>query len=125
MATQRIERALPPQPMSVPLARSWADAWLADTGHHDEARETTLLVLSELLTNAVRQSDVAVRVTLEWADGTTRVEVFDSNPRLPRLAELDDDAPGGRGLFLVETLSTDWGVREEREGKTVWATIAA
>ena len=123
-AGRRVERALPPQPMSVPLARSWSEGWLRESGASEDLRETVLLVLSELVTNAVRQSDVPVRITLTADETSVRVEVFDGNPRLPRLADLDADAPGGRGLFLVDTLSDGWGVREEREGKTVWASLA-
>jgi anti-sigma regulatory factor (Ser/Thr protein kinase) len=123
--SDRIERTLPPQPMSVPLARSWAQTWLTERGTSTDVQDTVLLVLSELFTNGVRQSDVPVRLALTDEGGTLRVEVFDSNPRLPRLSQPDDSSAGGRGLFLVEMLSAAWGVEELTEGKTVWALIDA
>lgn len=122
--TNRVTRALPPQPMSVPLARSWAETWLDGHAVEVDPRHTALLVLSELVTNAVRQSDGPVRITLSAGDDDLLLEVTDGNPRLPRLAFPEEDSPGGRGLLLVEMLASAWGVREEREGKTVWARLA-
>ncbi len=122
-ATDRVERTLPAQPMSVPLARAWAEAWLVERRTPGDLCESVLLVASELVTNAVRQSDVPVRVALQAEADAVVVEVYDGNPRLPRMTEVDVDSPGGRGLFLVDVLSSAWDVREEREGKTVWARL--
>src|SRR6478672_1169554 len=79
----RVQRTLPAQPMSVPLARSWAEGWLA--GHVPaEHRDAVLLVVSELVTNAARQGDGAVRVVLELEAQGLRIEVFDRGHRMPR-----------------------------------------
>ena len=118
------ERALPAQPMSVPLARSWAEGWLATAEVPTDLVEATLLVVSELVTNAVRQGDGPVRVTLDLGDHSLLVEVFDTGHRMPEMADTAPDATGGRGLHLIDTLSDRWGVREELEGKTVWARLA-
>jgi len=123
-SSQRVERSFPPQPMAVPLSRSWANGWLAGLEVPQEPRETLLLVLSELVTNAVRQVDGLVRVTLEATGDSVLVEVFDSGYRMPVLTEAAVDATGGRGLFLIDTLCEEWGVREDLKGKSVWARLA-
>jgi anti-sigma regulatory factor (Ser/Thr protein kinase) len=122
-SSRRVERSLPAQPMSVPLARSWAEGWLPASRVSDEHADTVLLVLSELVTNAVRQGDGHVRVALEAGDGSVQVEVFDSGHRMPALGEAAPESTSGRGLRLVDKVCHDWGVREELEGKTVWARL--
>ena len=82
----RAVRTLPAQPMSVPLARSWAEGWLVAHVPSDHCDEV-LLVVSELVTNAVRQGDGTVRVTLQAEDRGVRVEVFDRGHRMPYLAD--------------------------------------
>ncbi|MGZ4639927.1 MAG: ATP-binding SpoIIE family protein phosphatase [Actinomycetes bacterium] len=118
------ERSLPANSMSVPLARSWAEGWLAAAVVPTDLVEATVLVVSELVTNAVRQGDGPVRIGLELTDESLLVEVFDSGHRLPRLADSAVDSTGGRGLHLIDTLSDRWGVREELDGKTVWARLS-
>jgi anti-sigma regulatory factor (Ser/Thr protein kinase) len=122
-SSRRVERSLPAQPMSVPLARSWAEGWLAGSSVPRDRRDTVTLVVSELVTNAVRQGDGPVRVTLDVGDGTLLVEVFDSGHRLPMLSESAPDSTSGRGLHLIDMVCDEWGVREELEGKTVWARL--
>ncbi len=122
-ATSRVQRSLPAQPRSVPLARSWAEGWLAGSEVPEPARDVARLVISELVTNAISQGEGAVRVTLEAADGSLFVEVFDSGHRLPSLDDAPVDATSGRGLRLVDAVCDEWGVREELEGKTVWARV--
>ncbi|MFC4785316.1 SpoIIE family protein phosphatase [Nocardioides sp. MAHUQ-72] len=120
--TLRVERSLPAQPMSVPLARSWASGWLAGRVPEDSA-DLVLLVVSELVTNAVRQGDGPVDVTLDATGDSVLVEVFDRGHRLPTMTDSAVDATGGRGLHLIDAVSESWGVREELEGKAVWARI--
>jgi anti-sigma regulatory factor (Ser/Thr protein kinase) len=119
----RIQRSLPAQPRSVPLARSWAEGWLVGSEVPAPIREAALLVVSELVTNAVGQVDGPVRITLEVAASGVVIEVFDSGHRLPALGEPEVDATSGRGLRLVDSLSDEWGVREELDGKAVWSRI--
>ncbi|MFF3317997.1 ATP-binding protein [Streptomyces sp. NPDC003035] len=113
---------------SVPLARGELRKALKDWGlsHIEDAAS---LVLSELLTNAVRHGRVPGRVIetrfLHTPDGL-RVEVHDASERRPLMALPDSDACGGWGLPLVDTLSERWGVSERSgPGKFVWAELSA
>ncbi|MFF4169375.1 SpoIIE family protein phosphatase [Streptomyces sp. NPDC001744] len=81
---------------------------------------TTELVLSELVTNAIRYAGGPVEVRLIRA-GRLICEVSDPSATQPRMrrALLTDE--GGRGLYLVAQLTTRWGCRYTRHGKTIWA----
>ncbi|MFG3530858.1 SpoIIE family protein phosphatase [Streptomyces sp. NPDC047917] len=81
---------------------------------------TTELVLSELATNAIRHAGGPVEVRLIRA-GQLTCEVSDPSATQPRMrrALLTDE--GGRGLYLVAQLTTRWGSRYTRRGKTIWA----
>ena len=123
MSARRVTRTLPAQPMSVPLARSWTAGWLAVSPVPPDQADVVLLVVSEMVTNAVRQGDGPVRVTLEATDSSLLIEVFDRGHRLPRLNDSPPDSTSGRGLHLIDTVCDAWGVNEELEGKTVWARL--
>ena len=92
--------------------------------------EAIELVVSELVTNAVRASAVAdephdVVLTLRLLPDRVAIEVFDRNPNSPVLTDPDTEAESGRGLLLVEALSDEWGHRfPPSGGKTVFAVLA-
>lgn len=83
------------------------------------------LVVSELASNAVLHARSEVRVTLR-SDGEfwVRIELRDDNPRLPVPVAFSHDGTSGRGLSMVDALSTSWGVGRQGGGKTVWAELA-
>ncbi|AVH97072.1 ATP-binding protein [Streptomyces cinereoruber] len=86
------------------------------------------LVLSELLTNAVRHGRVPgreVETRFIRLPGGLRVEVHDASERRPAMAlPAEEGAEGGRGLPLVDTLAARWGVEDRSgPGKLVWAEL--
>src|SRR3712207_1375940 len=89
--------------------------------------EPVRLVASELATNAILHSGSQFTVTLLEEQGTVMLSVEDDRPHLwPSLGVASATAEGGRGLWLVEVLSEDWGVKTDRRGsKAVWASLAA
>lgn len=86
----------------------------------DELAFTTELVLSELVTNAIRYGNgpIGVRMLL---DRTLICEVFDGSSTSPHLRYAATTDEGGRGLFLVAQLTDRWGTRYTPEGKVIWA----
>ena len=81
------------------------------------------MLTSELVTNAVVHARTRVDVKVEVDTDHMRVEVADSDPRLPRPTDHRPDALGGRGLFLVQELASAWGTLTCPGGKVVWFTL--
>jgi anti-sigma regulatory factor (Ser/Thr protein kinase) len=96
--------------------------------NHVEAVDTLLLVLSELVTNAVQHGSAPIGIRIDCEAGAVRVEVSDAlaNPAavMPRRTELD--GTGGMGLRIIDAICLGWGAQENRAGggKTVWAELA-
>lgn len=139
-------------PAAARWARSHARDVLADWGLA-MVTETVELLVSELVTNAVRATGTAdadlameqdfgrhlqpvppeteqrVRMRLSYARVRLRIEVWDGdeNPPVPGVTGIADaEAEGGRGLMLVESLSLDWGwFPSQRGGKVVWCEVGA
>ena len=109
---------LPPDARSVSAARAAAAAQLAAWGL-DKASFTTELVVSELVTNAVRHASAPICLRLIM-DHALICEVSDGSSTAPhmRLPRLTDE--GGRGLYLCGRLATRWGTRYTGTGKTIW-----
>lgn len=89
-----------------------------------EHADAVLLVVSELVTNAVVHTQGAVRLELTRAADRIRIAVSDSSPRAPAKPVIVDwEATGGRGLLLVEATSASWGSLPVGGGKQVWSEI--
>ena len=89
-----------------------------------DAAETTVLLVSELVTNALRHGRPPFVLTARPTPTGVRVEVHDAdNGMFPALREVQPDRPGGRGLRLVEVLADRWGAESSEDGKLVWFEI--
>jgi anti-sigma regulatory factor (Ser/Thr protein kinase)/PAS domain-containing protein len=89
-----------------------------------EQADAVLLVVSELVTNALVHTQGAVRLELTHSADRVRVAVSDSSPRAPAKPVIVDwEATGGRGLLLVEATSASWGSVPVGGGKQVWSEI--
>ncbi|OLZ68855.1 protein phosphatase [Streptomyces sp. IMTB 2501] len=110
---------LQPDPARVGEVRARALRRLADWGL-DEAAFAVELILSELVTNAIRHGSGPVRVRL--LHGRTLIcEVSDTSNTAPHLRRAASTDEGGRGLFLVAQLAQSWGTRYLPRGKVIWA----
>ncbi|MFD7707794.1 ATP-binding protein [Streptomyces sp. NPDC059786] len=117
---------------SVPRSRAALHAVLGGWSVCQDVLESAELVLSELVTNALRvpvprDRQVGVRIARSPADGLLRLEVSDAGSGRPEVRAPGDEETGGRGLLLVEALAHRWGVEERVDGvgKTVWAELKA
>jgi anti-sigma regulatory factor (Ser/Thr protein kinase) len=84
--------------------------------------DTTELLVSELVTNAVVHARSDVELTISNLGDRTLVEVRDASPRLPEPAP-PALGPNGRGLHLVSMLASRWGSQRTATGKTVWFEV--
>jgi PAS domain S-box-containing protein len=110
---------LPPDPAAVARARKMAGEQLAAWGL-TEAAFTTELIVSELVTNALRYGGAPIELRL-IRDSTLICEVSDGSNTAPHLRRARVFDEGGRGLLLVAQLSDRWGTRQTPTGKTIWA----
>ncbi|WP_371528621.1 ATP-binding protein [Streptomyces sp. NBC_01283] len=138
MQVLQVQLEVRPDPAEVGRARRWARSRLAGSGIgvDEPLAETLILLISELVTNAVvhtgcpavlrmRLPDVP-EVPEEAADagpGTVRVEVADASARPPKQRHADGDATNGRGLELVDGLADRWGWQTEGAGKSIWCEV--
>ncbi|HSX97826.1 MAG TPA: SpoIIE family protein phosphatase, partial [Streptomyces sp.] len=111
-----------PDPAQVPRARKFAvdqvDAWGLE-----EASFVTELVVSELVTNAIRYGEPPIRLRL-IRDRSLICEVSDASNTAPHLRRARASDEGGRGLLLVAQLTQGWGTRHTTNGKTIWCAQA-
>ncbi len=114
--------SLAPEARSVARARELAREQLLDWGLQ-ELVDTTELLVSELVTNALRHGHGEIRLRL-LLDRTLVCEVWDADLAQPRRRRARDTDEGGRGLQLVGLLSQGWGSRRTPRGKTVWFELA-
>ncbi|KUN79001.1 phosphatase [Streptomyces bungoensis] len=116
---------LPARAETPARARALAGPLLRRWGTGDQARDGALLVMSELVTNAVRFATGPVTVRLVRAGGRLFCEVGDTGNGRPRLRRGEPLDEHGRGLHVVHKLTTRWGVRWTETGKAVWAELEA
>ncbi|MFF3765797.1 ATP-binding protein [Streptomyces sp. NPDC001922] len=133
MQVLQVQLEVRPDPAEVGRARRWARSRLARSGiRPDEPlAETLILLISELVTNAVVHTGcpAVLRMLLPDADAadpgaeTVRVEVADRSARAPMPRHADGDDTNGRGLELVDGLADRWGWEPEGAGKSIWCEI--
>lgn len=118
-----LQISLPRDPTSPAGARRQLRAFA--TRHEIDDPETALLVLSELVTNAVLHGEGEIEVCVSCDDRRVRIEVTDANPDTSVVGarERTPDRPGGWGLRIVESLAPRWGADRHDDGKTVWVEI--
>jgi anti-sigma regulatory factor (Ser/Thr protein kinase) len=109
----------PNAPGSAAGARRKATAQLAEWDLGGEIVDDTALIVSELVTNAIRYTGGPVQLRL-ILDGSLVCEVTDDSSTAPHLRRALDTDENGRGLFITAQLTDRWGVRQEARGKTLW-----
>ncbi|PWK74309.1 GAF domain-containing protein [Streptomyces sp. CG 926] len=111
-----------PDPAAVSPVRNACARRLVEWGLEDLSF-TTELILSELMTNAIRYGTEPIRVRLLY-DRCLVCEVSDGSSTSPHLRRAADTDEGGRGLFLVAQFAERWGTRYTARGKIIWSEQA-
>lgn len=116
---------LAPQPTSPGVARRVVDETFGGWGCEDLG-EDARIVVTELVSNAVRHAGTELELSLELRPTELRIAVTDSaSGEVAANRFIAPDSTGGRGLHMVETLADEWGVdyrvAGEQTSKTVWA----
>ncbi|WP_052440497.1 ATP-binding protein [Streptacidiphilus anmyonensis] len=115
--------SFPPHPRNVRHARRITRTALAAWGAADLV-DSAEMIVSELVTNAMRYGSGPVDLTLALTDAGLRVSVTDEGTALPSAREAGEDALGGRGLQIVRLLAESWDVVVRLTGKTVTCVLA-
>jgi anti-sigma regulatory factor (Ser/Thr protein kinase) len=109
-------------PNSIRLARQFARDALQ--GSPARVVDTVILMVSELATNCIRHANGPFDLRVIRGPGEIRIEATDQGSGEPRVGSPASTDPNGRGLQIVEMLSTSWGCRRAPgAGKTVWFTV--
>ncbi len=114
---------IPSDPGGDSRARGLACDRLAEWGVDESAAFVVELVVSELVTDAIKYGGVPVRLRLIRERGLI-VEVSDGDHTSPYLRRAATEDEGGRGLFLVAQLTRCWGTRYTLTGKTIWTEVS-
>lgn len=124
---QRRRLTLTGVPGAVAKGRDFTRQALREWGwDRTETSEDTLLLVSELLTNASLHADGCHELVLTADETALHIEVHDGTTTPPvRHSAPRRGIPGGRGLYIVERLSDRWGTHTYETGKAVWAEIEA
>lgn len=119
-ASVELPRAL----ASVASARRFAEASLREW-RLEELIDDTLLVISELVTNAVTHAESSCRIRLSLNPGRLRIDVLDGGAGTPEPMPFSQTEEHGRGLYMVDAVTAAWGLEDvPGEGKLVWAELA-
>ncbi|MFI9026599.1 ATP-binding protein [Streptomyces sp. NPDC053560] len=130
MQVLQVQLEVRPDPAEVGRARRWARSRLAGSGigADEPLAETLILLVSELVTNAVVHAGSPAELRLRFSGtgpvvGTVRLEVVDGSARPPRQRRAEGDDTNGRGLELVDGLADRWGWQPEGVGKRIWCEV--
>jgi anti-sigma regulatory factor (Ser/Thr protein kinase) len=117
--------AFAPEPAVPVTARQRLASVLPEWGVAADDMDDALLVINELVANAVEHARTPLTLTVSFTGTTLLVEVRDESDTEPQLQPIDLQAARGRGLQFVDALALRWSWVADATGKTVWAEIAA
>ncbi len=117
---------LPPDPRSVRAARVFIQTHCAAAQLPSDTSDMAVLLTSEVVTNALLHGRSQVRLAVRIDQTGLTVETGDDNSQHPQNTTTTTDlgALGGRGLSILASLATCWGVHDEPFGKIVWFRIS-
>lgn len=119
MMMAQSEFAVPAGPRGVAASRHFTRKCLRDWSL-DPLVDSAMLLVSEAVTNVLLHAGSQASLLLDSSATRLRVEVRDSSSELPVMRGRGARATNGRGLVLIDSLSSGWGAEPEGEGKVVW-----
>jgi anti-sigma regulatory factor (Ser/Thr protein kinase) len=111
---------LPYLPRAVPEARQAIRTLLGARGLPADTVDVAELLVSELVTNAVKYGDPPVWLLVELRPGLVHASVSDTSEALPHRREVTPASEGGRGLLVLDALAGSWGAAVAGAGKYLW-----
>ncbi|MFE7170372.1 PAS domain S-box protein [Streptomyces sp. NPDC057616] len=117
-----VSAELPATASAVATGRTFVVDTLHTWGNAHKADDARLLV-SEVLTNAVQHAAGPLVLHMRRTVNSLVIEISDLSPHLPHPRPAAEDDESGRGLLLVDSLASSWGVRPEERGKTTWFVL--
>lgn len=124
VGSAQLRWAFAPEPTVPRDARRRLAVVLADWGLDADHTDDALLVINELLTNAVEHARTRLVLAVSFTGTALVVEVRDESVAEPQLQPVDLEAVRGRGLQFVDVLADRWSWTVDGAGKTVWAEIS-
>jgi anti-sigma regulatory factor (Ser/Thr protein kinase) len=122
--TRPREVVLPADATAPARARAFLRTATDEWGIDDDLAQDAAMVITELVANAVDHARSESTVSVRLQRGSLCIAVRDARPGLlPRLPAVDPTAPRGRGLQMVDALTSAWGVTRHVDGKSVWAVV--
>jgi anti-sigma regulatory factor (Ser/Thr protein kinase) len=118
-----LELALPAEPSSAAAARHSLAAYCRDHGVPTQLTDDALLVISELVTNAVLHAGTPTMAWAEYEPGSITVAVVDGSSSLPALLAPSERRESGRGVAIIDELGATWGLIRTSLGKIIWVNI--
>jgi len=114
-------------PTAVSCLRNHARLVVREWGLPASQADTAALVVSELVTNAIRASDgltsPVVRLWLISDRQRLLIQVWDGSDQMPARRDAHPDSESGRGLMIVDAVAEEWGARPVDGGKVIWAVV--
>lgn len=125
MAAHTSQVQIPPSPAAAQVSRHWILPIAAAMGANTSALSVIELLVSEIVTNAVKYGHVhdTIDVAVQRSGDLITVTVRDNNPSAPQVRNTGPLEPGGRGMHLVTHLAHTWGTNPQSTGKSVWFTV--
>ena len=119
---RRLTDPLPPNYLGA--LRRWARTWM-DQRPGSADPDSVVLAMTEMVTNSVRHGTRPVDVELSVGARLVLLQVSDCSDDMPRQPRSGESAIGGRGITLIDALTSRWGVKYRPIGKTVWCEFPA
>lgn len=124
MNTDTATLSIPADSASIASARKFTESFLRTRGLEGLV-DTMVLLVSEVVTNAIIHGGSAAELCLMQRGNSIRAEVRDGSQLLPAVKQYSDSATTGRGMLIVESLASSWGTETQEGGKVVWFAVDA